>query len=547
MAAEKYANFRNEETFPPFSKLPEEYDINLSFYEISSSNVYKPRRHWCFLAEICDVEGFIRLRLIVRDKRGATAPVAFYTDDKGAEFTHQAQSGFTVAILYANQHGFLDMTVGVRLEESSIFKIIPAPLNEVLALSDRVGRYSAGRAGWITCHGCDEEKSCQTNGWNNKGHKRDCKLIRDNGLRAMFAMNWDRFEGFVEFPLAEPTTASGSTVKTTTTLAGSMNTATSNMGGGPSTSSDDFKMDRVCDIQPIPCKGKGMIATAKITKGTRILSELPIFKVPRDNPDISAVDDIVTSEVSRLNAAQRREFFDLANIYGDIHSLAMGIARTNVLPLGSNARSGGLFLVASRINHSCRHNAQNTWNENIGRLTIHALRDIEPGEEITICYLPRTGPYEERQRTLSTTFKFTCACDLCSLPPAQRRQSDAQLSSILDLDMQISTVLWDDNVKEKQALQLVRSVLDLSREEGIWGASIGRAYYDAYQIAVHFTDEPRAKVYAQRTWEARCVAEGEDSPTAVKMKRAVEERRHVEVPEMDEIRLEEWLWRGTDN
>ena len=123
MSIEKYADFRNEETFPPFANLPEEHEINLSFYEISGNHVYKPRRHWCFLAEIFDVEGFIRLRLMVRDKRGVAAPVAFYADDKGAEFTHQARPGFTVAILYAHQHGFLDMTVGVRLEENSVCKV----------------------------------------------------------------------------------------------------------------------------------------------------------------------------------------------------------------------------------------------------------------------------------------------------------------------------------------------------------------------------------------------------------------------------------------
>ena len=111
--------------------------------------------------------------------------------------------------------------------------------------------------------------------------------------------------------------------------------------------------------------------------------------------------------------------------------------------------------------------------------------------------------------------------------------------------MQISTALEGDNMKEKQALHLVRSVLDLCQEEGIWDAGIARAYYDAYQIAVHFSDERRAKVYAQMAWEARCVAEGEASPTAMKMKRAVEERRDFQVPEINESRFEEWLWMVT--
>ncbi|KAK4460440.1 hypothetical protein QBC42DRAFT_272359 [Cladorrhinum samala] len=153
-----------------------------------------------------------------------------------------------MAILYAEQHGFLDMTVGIRLEEESICKIIPASLNELLGLSDKVGRYSTGRAGpqdvsrlrrgqgrsakvrpvWHVLVLQQGEpmlngaaitfqlilafyKSCQANGWNDRGHKRDCKLIRDNGLRAMFAMDWDRFDGAVEFPLPEPMAASAST------------------------------------------------------------------------------------------------------------------------------------------------------------------------------------------------------------------------------------------------------------------------------------------------------------------------------------------------
>ncbi|KAK0624286.1 hypothetical protein B0T14DRAFT_565569 [Immersiella caudata] len=578
MPAQKYTNLRNEATFPPFTKLPEEYGIDLSFHESSGPFEYQPSRHWCFLAEISEVEIFIRLRLIVRDKQGAVVPVAFYTDDRGEEFVYQARKGFTVMILYADQHFFLDMTTGIRLEEESLCKIVPASLNELLSLSDKVGRYSTWQTGGRTCHGCDEKrvdlqkcarcgmfwycnKSCQTTGWQSKGHKRDCNLIRENGLQAMFLMDWDRFEHFIEFPLHEPIVRSAGTAEAMERLAtlsigndsGASRAAeetamTSKTGEGPSTSMNDSQADRVYDIQPIPSKGKGMVATAKIPQGTRILSEVPLFRIPRDNPNISAVDAIVVNEVSRLDPSQQREFFSLTNIHGTKHSAAMGIARTNVLPLGSDSRSGGLFPIASRINHSCRHNAQNTWNEKIGRLTIHALRDIEQDEEITICYLPTTGPYEERQQHLSATFKFTCTCELCSLPRAQREISNARLCTIQELDAQIPMVLWGEGVRWKeQALGLVRSVLDLFHEEGIQDAHVARTYYDAYQLAVHFEDERRAKVFAQRTWEARCVAEGEDSPTAAKMRNAVEMRRHVKVPELDESGFEKWLWMEVDN
>jgi len=55
--------------------------------------------------------------------------------------------------------------------------------------------------------------------------------------------------------------------------------------------------------------------------------------------------------------------------------LFLGIARTNALPLGSEATESGLFLEASSINHPCSHNAQNIQNGNPSHLTIHVFKD----------------------------------------------------------------------------------------------------------------------------------------------------------------------------
>jgi len=120
----KLANLRDHKIFPPFSHLPDEKDIDLEFYNTLDGFRYVPTKHWCFLAEITDVEHFIRVRLLVRDKAGRELPVAFYTDGRGGEFARsQLRAGNTVAILYAQQHGFLDLTVGIRLEEESAIKV----------------------------------------------------------------------------------------------------------------------------------------------------------------------------------------------------------------------------------------------------------------------------------------------------------------------------------------------------------------------------------------------------------------------------------------
>jgi hypothetical protein len=44
-------------------------------------------------------------------------------------------------------------------------------------------------------------KTCQSIGWNEKGHKADCKLLKDADLKGLFSLNWDEFEDHVGFPL----------------------------------------------------------------------------------------------------------------------------------------------------------------------------------------------------------------------------------------------------------------------------------------------------------------------------------------------------------
>lgn len=213
-----------------------------------------------------------------------------------------------------------------------------------------------------------------------------------------------------------------------------------------------------------------------------------------------------------------------------------------MLPLGSGAHQGGLFLEASRINHSCRHNAQNTWNANIERLTIYAFCDIEEGQEITISYLGGTSDYAERQRDLKKKFKFDCKCELCSLPPAQREESDSRLNKIKSIDEAIGDFVLEPEMK----LHLIHIMFGLFEEEGIWDARIPRAYYDAYQIAIASGDKARARTFAKRAYAARAVIEGDDSPNTTKLKRLAEqpsEPINDGPPEMSEDELENWLWK----
>jgi len=115
-------DLRNPRHFPPFSACPDENDMDLDYYHSVGGYMYHPTRHWCLLAEITHVVHFLRLRLLVKDHSGGTFPVAFYLED-GTPDLSKYRVGDTVAILYAHQHGFLDMTVGIRQEESSACQV----------------------------------------------------------------------------------------------------------------------------------------------------------------------------------------------------------------------------------------------------------------------------------------------------------------------------------------------------------------------------------------------------------------------------------------
>ena len=70
----------------------------------------------------------------------------------------------------------------------------------------------------------------------------------------------------------------------------------------------------------------------------------------------------------------------------------------------------GIFFYGSLMNHSC---ICNTSKFGIGDFIIfYAIRDIEPGHEITTSYISITD-YKPRQEKLLENWEFECRCPLC--------------------------------------------------------------------------------------------------------------------------------------
>jgi hypothetical protein len=119
-------NLQDEQAFRSFSECPH-FD--------REDGVYGPLRHWCYLGEITERVVFTRLCLTVKDKKGDKVIVSFYLDsDKPGIFNFPVHRnvpepltnrGNTIAILYAQQHNFLDGSIGFRIEDAEKVQVRP--------------------------------------------------------------------------------------------------------------------------------------------------------------------------------------------------------------------------------------------------------------------------------------------------------------------------------------------------------------------------------------------------------------------------------------
>ena len=151
----------------------------------------------------------------------------------------------------------------------------------------------------------------------------------------------------------------------------------------------------------LPGKGLGIRASIDIPRGTPLLIEEALFS-KRGN----AVPQIWTQHAAFLalfcpvtpgSPATPEKRFDVNNF-------------------SMNGTEKGIFLKASRFNHSCRPNAYFAWNSRSRRIAINAIFDIRTNDEICLNYIPRffARARSERHRKLRH-YEFTCQCPACEL------------------------------------------------------------------------------------------------------------------------------------
>ncbi|KAK8016757.1 hypothetical protein PG993_014946 [Apiospora rasikravindrae] len=161
----------------------------------------------------------------------------------------------------------------------------------------------------------------------------------------------------------------------------------------------------------------------------------------------------------------------------------------------------GVFLTASLFNHDCLPNCRFKWNSNLRKMTVHALRDIEPGEELTTTYI-NLGTYDERQKWLQEKFHFTCSCEACTVPENIRKEIDADIREIKVIDESLKSAIEDIDKSTTEPLEV--SLRFAYRQRHLLESNLldRAAELNTYELVAHLTAEHgdfvRAKLFSER-------------------------------------------------
>ena len=229
------------------------------------------------------------------------------------------------------------------------------------------------------------------------------------------------------------------------------------------------------DIRALPGKGLGVVATKTFSRGERLLCEAPLVSW-ESVPDSSGQTNWEHLErlVAGLDAPSWRAFYGLCDKHsGDKHGkTAQGIWNSNAFPavdvFGGDAAPidgavrSAVYRICSRFNHACCPNSFAAWSAAHGAQTVHALRNIACGEEVTVAYVggAEAGIRAARQTILLDKYQFACSCDACSLHGGALEASEARQSRLQAIHRSLPS-------SPETLVELVEEHEQLMRDEGL--------------------------------------------------------------------------------
>lgn len=247
----------------------------------------------------------------------------------------------------------------------------------------------------------------------------------------------------------------------------------------PKAGGDELPPALAFEVADVEGKGSGLVAVRDIARGELLLAEAPAIVYNSGVEAAAAEGDTAPTLAEALDA----KFATLpAAVQGDVMNLhdacvrtpeksLEGIVYSNAFSRGGPNFDAALCVIASRLNHSCMPNVDQSWDHDVGQVQVFASRDIAAGEELCNTYVDLFAPADQRQSVLLDRYRFRCTCPACTGGTGE----------------DCAAVLETSN-KQRRRLGRLMQKLKVLREKGHEGGARLDPYGSA-QRAVRMTNE----------------------------------------------------------
>lgn len=263
-------------------------------------------------------------------------------------------------------------------------------------------------------------------------------------------------------------------------------------------------------IRPVPGKGQGVFAEKEIKAGTRILVDELLFSITQSTKTESIGENIRVA-LEALPPEQQQQFETLC--CPDLPAWTPLVSRyvANCFEVG--VRVSAIFLKASRVNHSCRPNAFFSWNENLHRLTVHAIEDIPAGEEITVSYVFPFYSLENRKKSFRDNYGFDCDCPTCQLGTTNGQRGDVCRQRMEKLYLAVDKCNGGPSNNDEKELDMVLEFITMAQGQRMDGEFLSCMYRRARQCYEDRGYKKKTLEYAEMELETNTRLLGKDHPS----------------------------------
>mmetsp|Transcript_183022 Transcript_183022/g.580078 ORF Transcript_183022/g.580078 Transcript_183022/m.580078 type:complete len:373 (+) Transcript_183022:3-1121(+) len=287
------------------------------------------------------------------------------------------------------------------------------------------------------------------------------------------------------------------------------------VGGSPSSSAEGCDEERCFGIVPIKDKGLGAVAVRDIIRGELILAEVPVIHCGDHRGDAAAGREhiYIWVQFNALSPLQKESVMSLHDtcVLGGGRKTLEGVILTNGHLRGTNSLDYMLCPLASRLNHSCTPNVEQSWDEVTGEVRLHASTNINQGEELCDRYIDVRAPRAQRVQMLWDEYRFECRCEACSVGDAF---SDARRVRLQQLGKDIGAT----GRKAESVFEAAEEILRLCDAEGLHLHSCREVTcLEALRCSHELGDELGMSLWAGRAYEYSRLCRGPNNPRTLRL------------------------------